>query len=114
MSTFLDFLNESNFRPKQYEELLLAIANDKKNFEWCTLEPESFDAFKNGEEYDTDLERDYGEGDFFTCAKYAKQAADSDDVYVNAFVSVQGAMLANDIILRYDPKKKKWFIEDFR
>lgn len=104
----------SNFKPKQYEELLLAIADDTKNFEWCTLEPESFDAFKNGEEYDTDLERDYGDGDFFTCLKYAKAAADSDDVYVYAFLSVQGAMLDKDVNLRYDPKKKKWFIEDYR
>lgn len=102
MKKFSKMLSEaSQYRSKQVEELLIAIAEGKKDFEWQTC--------------DRDFEEGigYGEGDFFTCVKNAKRAADGESMDVIATVSLLGAQLCDDIVLQYDPKKKKWSLVDY-
>lgn len=102
MKSFTAFLSESSqYRSKQVEEFLVAIAEGKKDFEWLTG--------------DRDFEESVGggEGDFFTCVKNAKRAADGESMDVIATVSLAGSQLGDDIILQYDPKKKKWSLVDF-
>ena len=91
----------SQYRSKQVEEFLVAIAEGKKDFEWVMG--------------DRDFEEsiDYGEGDFFTCVKNAKRAADGESMDVIASVNLLGSQIGDDIILQYDPKKKKWSLVDF-
>ena len=101
MKKFSKMISEaSQFRSKQVEEFLVAIAEDKKDFEWHTC--------------DRDFEESIGggEGDFFTCVKNAKRAADGESMDVIATVSLSCSQLGYDIILQYDPKKK-WSLVDF-
>ena len=91
----------SQYRSKQVEEFLVAIAEGKKDFEFQTTDRDYGEGFE------------YGEGDFFTCVKGAKKAADNNHLDVIGTVGLSGSQLGDDIILQYDPKKKKWSLVDF-
>ena len=91
----------SQYKSKQVEEFLVAIAEGKKDFEFQTTDRDYEEGY------------DFGEGDFFTCVKGAKKAADGDSMDVIGTVSLAGSQLGDDIILQYDPKKKKWSLVDF-
>lgn len=96
MSKFLDFLNESNFRPYDIEEFLVAAVNREKDFEWCTTDRELSAAYK------------YGAGSFFECLVDAERAAKAERFDAIATVNLSGAVLGRGIILIYDPKTKRW------
>lgn len=91
----------SQYRSKQVEEFLVAIAEGKKDFEFQTTDRDYEEGFE------------YGEGDFFTCVKGAKKAADGNHLDVIGTVSLVDAHLGDDIVLQYDPKTRKWSLVDF-
>lgn len=97
MKNFTTFLSEaSQYKSKQVEEFLVAIAEGKKDFEWQTGDRDFGAAY------------DGGEGDFFTCVRKAKRAADGSALDVIGAVSLVDAHLGDDIVLQYDPKTRKW------
>ena len=96
MSKFLDFLNESNFKPDVVEEFILALANSKRDFEWQTTDRDLGAAYR------------YGSGNFFECLYDAKNAAKTEGFDAIATVNLSGAELGRDIILMYDSKTRKW------
>lgn len=90
MKNFTTFLSESSqFNKKKVEEFLVAITNCSNDFEWQTVDHESNVTLT-------------GEGDFFACVRKAKSATDVGTVHL------EGSHLGDDIVLMYDPKKKKW------
>ena len=97
MKSFTAFLSESSqFNKKNVEEFLVAIANGSNDFEWQTGDRDFGAAY------------DGGEGDFFACVRKTKRAADGSALDVIGAVSLVDAHLGDDIVLQYDPKKKKW------
>ena len=69
MKNFTTFLSESSqFNKKKVEEFLVAIAYGLNDFEWQTGDRDF------GSSYD------FGEGDFFTCVRKAKRAADESSL----------------------------------
>lgn len=96
MSKFLDFLNESNFKPDVVEEFLVTAANKKQDFEWCTTNRDLGAAYR------------CGEGSFFECLYDAESAAKTERFDAIATLNLSGAVLGRDIILMYDPKTRKW------
>ena len=97
MKNFTAFLSESSqFNKKKVEEFLVAIAYGLNDFEWQTGDRDF------GSSYD------FGEGDFFTCVRKAKRAADESSLDAIGIVCLEGSQLGDDIVLQYDPKKKKW------
>ena len=102
MKKFSKMISEaSQYNNKQIEEFLVAIANDADDFEWQTGDRDFGTAY------------DFGEGDFFTCLKEAKRAADNNSLDAIGTVYLEGSHLGDDIVLQYDPKKKKWSLVDF-
>lgn len=98
MKKFADFLlNESSsFSQKQVEEFLRAIIDDNSDFQWQTTDRDFEEGFE------------YGGGHFAECIKKAEKAAKDNFLDVVGAVSLHDAQLGEDIILQYDPKKKKW------
>ena len=97
MKNFTTFLSESSqYNKKKVEEFLVAIAYGLSDFEWQTGDRDF------GSSYD------FGEGDFFTCIRKARRAADESSLDAIGTVCLEGSHLGDDIVLQYDPKKKKW------
>ena len=97
MKKFTSFLSESSqYNKKKVEEFLVAIANGLNDFEWV----------KGDHDFDAPYED--GEGDFFAWEKKEKRAADESSLDAIGPVSLADSHLGDDIVLMYDPKKKKW------
>ena len=102
MKKFSRMISEaSQYNNKQIEEFLVAIANGLNDFEWATGDRDFGAAY------------DGGEGDFFACVRKAKRAADDSSLDAIGTVYLEGSHLGDDIVLQYDPKKKKWSLVDF-
>ena len=97
MKNFTEFLSESSqFNKKKFEEFLVKIAYGLSDFEWATSD------------HDFGAAYDGGEGDFFACVRKARRAADESSLDAIGTVYLEGSHLGDDIVLMYDPKKKKW------
>ena len=102
MNSFTTFLSESSqFNKKKVEEFLVKIVYGLSDFEWATSDRDFGAAY------------DGGEGDFFTCVRKARRAADESSLDAIGTVYLEGSHLGDDIVLQYDPKKKKWSLVDF-
>ena len=96
MRKFSKLILEDSFNSKRIEKFLVAIAKDSKDFKWEMSDLDFDEVFEKGE------------GDFLTCLTSLRKAADSRKLDTIGIVFLKTARPGDDIILKYEPKKKKW------